>query len=224
MKKSIVVLLLSAAMIFSLYSCSTVQPQEHDSESSAISSEESTEESKEESKEETTEETFLSAEEELQLCRIATEAINDEFGDVDLSSFEASIYKFKSGEISVSYTFVLCGIRTEEGFSVELTPELEVKRTYSDNIGKYSKYLNDVEFKTAVEAAKAKIDEKATSYNETPDYYFIEEEGYLCLSTELIVNIDPPNYETEPGGTVIECGCGIDHDHIFFTERICPIS
>ncbi len=220
MKKSIVVLLLSAAMIFSLYSCSTVQPQEHDSESSAISSEESTEESTEE----TTEETFLSAEEELQMCRIATEAINDEFGDVDLSSFEASIYKFKSGEFSVSYTFVLCGIRTEERFSVELTPELEVKRTYSDNIGKYSKYLNDIEFKTAVEAAKAKIDEKAASYNETPHYYFIEEEGYLCLCTELIVNIDPPNYETDDDGTVIDGGCGIDHDHIFFTERICPIS
>lgn len=216
MKKSIVVLLLSAAMIFSLYSCSTVQPQEHDSESSAISSEESTEESTEE----TTEETVLSAEEELQIYRIATEAINDEFGDVDLSSFEASIYKFKSGEFSVSYTFVLCGIRTEEGFSVELTPELEVKRTYSDNIGKYSKYLNDIEFKTAVEAAKEKITKQVEAYGQKIEknmLYYVEIDGYVCVSTEIIVDLDPPAGQNMGG-------CGIDHDHIFFTERICPIS
>ncbi len=42
-----------------------------------------------------------------------------------------------------------------------------------------------------------------------------DEEGFLCLRAEVIVELEPP---TKDGLTL--GGCGNDHDHLFFTERI----
>lgn len=41
-------------------------------------------------------------------------------------------------------------------------------------------------------------------------------DGYLMLSGEIIVKLDPPKGNSE----YVEQGCGIDHDHVFFNERI----
>ena len=160
---------------------------------------------------------------ELDIIQISNNELTQKFGITDFSVFKITVNQFGTGEISVSYSVLLEGIFTEEQYFVNLDDDLNIIGSRASNAGKYSKYLKDSNFKTALYAAKAKIDEKAASYNETPHYYFMEKDGYLCLCTELIVNIDPPNYEIDDDGTVIEGGCGIDHDHIFFTEPICPI-
>ena len=44
-------------------------------------------------------------------------------------------------------------------------------------------------------------------------------DGYLCLVAEVIKQLEPPaSQETE--GEVVDGGCGIDHEHLFFSERI----
>lgn len=43
-------------------------------------------------------------------------------------------------------------------------------------------------------------------------YLGTDMDGYLCLCTEIIVDLEP----AEEGKT----GCGIDHDHVFYRERI----
>ena len=49
--------------------------------------------------------------------------------------------------------------------------------------------------------------------NEQGHAFFVSyENDRVCLGAEVIVPIDPPNGE---GG-----GCGIDHDHVFFSEPI----
>jgi glycosyltransferase involved in cell wall biosynthesis len=45
------------------------------------------------------------------------------------------------------------------------------------------------------------------------------EEKYLCLYGEVIRKIDPPRTETYDG-EVISDGCGYDHEHLNFRERI----
>jgi len=53
----------------------------------------------------------------------------------------------------------------------------------------------------------------------------LDSENYLYLYGEVIVHIDPPNTEIYKG-EVYSDGCGLDHDHLYFRERISlkPIS
>ena len=44
-----------------------------------------------------------------------------------------------------------------------------------------------------------------------------DQEGNLLLCAEVIVKITPA---IESGGDFMGGGCGIDHEHIFFSERI----
>ena len=51
---------------------------------------------------------------------------------------------------------------------------------------------------------------------ENSGYYLsFDDEGYLCLSCEVIVQLS--------GGADGDGGCGIDHEHKFFTARICGV-
>lgn len=43
-------------------------------------------------------------------------------------------------------------------------------------------------------------------------YLSFDEDGYLCLCAEIIVH-----FESEAEG---KTGCGLDHDHVFYRERI----
>lgn len=74
-------------------------------------------------------------------------------------------------------------------------------------------------------AAEEKLAEETAIYPENSGYYLtVDQEGYLCLGVEVIRRIDPPISEAitdEDGGEyVIEAGCNIDHEHLFFQERI----
>ena len=84
----------------------------------------------------------------------------------------------------------------------------------------YVSYLENIDI-GLLTAAEEVINNKTSAYAESPGL-FVEEygSGELYLCAEWIVDIDPPNIETTENGEVIENGCGIDHDHIFYKERI----
>ncbi len=67
-----------------------------------------------------------------------------------------------------------------------------------------------------VEAAERKISEDVSAYSNHSGFYLQITEDYLCLVSEVIKNIDPP--VTSDGYEI--GGCGYDHEHLFFSERI----
>ena len=86
---------------------------------------------------------------------------------------------------------------------------------------KYNKYLNNIDIellKTAEETINAKI----SAHPDTSGGFYlgVDDAGYLCLRTECIVDIDPPNIITAKDGTIIDGGCDVDHKHLFYSERI----
>lgn len=74
-----------------------------------------------------------------------------------------------------------------------------------------------------VEAAEKKIAEDIAEYNNSSGFYLQISQDNLCLVQEVIHHMDPPagsNGEDTPSG------CGIDHEHLFFSQRIthCPVN
>ena len=144
----------------------------------------------------------------------------------DLDDFEIDIYdrredfKFNNMNLNstdeprywIYYRFTLAGITTREWIRVEINSDFTFASMDSDEQGKYSTLLKNGSLK-AIEEAKAKIGEKVKDYEESKYYYYeIDNDSYLWLKLEMIVNRPPE--ETNNGG------CG-DHDHLFFSEKIC---
>ncbi len=77
----------------------------------------------------------------------------------------------------------------------------------------FSKYATEAAF----EAATAKM---KSPRNDPAEYYLEKDsDGYLCVCYEQIVDIDPP-VSNEWGES---SGCGIDHDHVFESQRVCAL-
>lgn len=77
----------------------------------------------------------------------------------------------------------------------------------------YTQYLDDIDL-DLLKAAEKKIREELSQYSDTQvDFYLQDREGYLYLTAEIIVDITPPSGAEDSG-------CGIDHEHKFFEERI----
>ncbi len=73
----------------------------------------------------------------------------------------------------------------------------------------YMPYVTDTLIYEAEQYLSTRIPDGSKSYG----YYLrTDGEGYLCLSVEVIVSLEP----TEEG----HGGCGIDHDHVFYDARI----
>lgn len=74
----------------------------------------------------------------------------------------------------------------------------------------YLPYVTD----ELIHAADLALSEILTDHpDDYPGVYLtFDEEGYLCLCTEIIVYFEPE----EEGMS----GCGFDHDHVFYRERI----
>ncbi len=197
MKKIISILLMALILLFALSACEQILPSR--------SNEGYTEE-------------------ELNIYKISDKAITDKFGTKNLSAFQVSIRTLADGRINVSYELKLYGIYTNEKYSVYLNPSLEVVDIHAYEVGVYSKHINDKEFEESLEDAKEKIKEQAQKYGEDIEdgmLHYTEIDGYICLCLEIIVDIDPPTYETDENETA--GGCGIDHEHVFFSEQICKI-
>ncbi len=70
-----------------------------------------------------------------------------------------------------------------------------------------AKYLKRIDV-GMLKAAERKITAEASPYEDSPRFYIDVWKGYLCLCVEVIVDLDEP------------AANGMDHEHIFFRERI----
>ncbi len=79
---------------------------------------------------------------------------------------------------------------------------------------KHEQYLDNVDVNLLKKAEK-KIIAQTSQYNEEPFFYLELKNEQLYISVEMIVKIFPPK-PSEYG----DAGCGIDHEHKFFSEKI----
>lgn len=129
----------------------------------------------------------------------------EKFNFDDPSTFEA-IVKDQGYRYYVFYRLMIQGVSTEECYTVYLDKSYNLLETKALNPGEYSKYLSDEEFLQALEAAIARLDEQTAPYTSYPHYILREEQGYLCLYVEEIVD------------------SSTGHEHIFSSEKICPLT
>ena len=143
--------------------------------------------------------------EEEALVELATEAL---WAGRDLPAkgyFKVSIHPHASdGSNRVRFTLHIGGYRTDEYYNVRVSADGEV----IEIDGGYHNYRQFIKGATAerIAAAEAGLDGQTARYGDKHSgYYFtVDDEGYLCLTCEVIVD--------KAFG---------DHEHKFFTERIC---
>ena len=77
----------------------------------------------------------------------------------------------------------------------------------------YDFYIKDIDFELLKNAEKTMTDQVSElTVEKRSSFYLRVVEGELYLCAEVIVDLEPPSED--------ESGCGIDHDHVFFKERI----
>ena len=143
--------------------------------------------------------------EEEALVELAAEAL---WAGRDLPAkghFKVSIHPHASdGSNRVRFTLHIGGYRTDEYYNVRISADGEV----TEIDGGYHDYRRFIKGATAerIAAAEADLDRQIARYGDKHSgYYFtVDDEGYLCLTCEVIVD--------KAFG---------DHEHKFFTERIC---
>lgn len=155
----------------------------------------------------------LSPEEEA-LVELAAEALWREKSYLpDRENFEVRVsHHATNGTATVRFELCIGGYGTWENYTVRLSADREVTDISGGNQN-YRQYLEGAT-PDRISAAEAALDEQLKDCgNENSGYYLtVDDDGYLCLSCEVIVYLDGPS----------EGGCGIDHEHKFFSERICP--
>ncbi len=78
---------------------------------------------------------------------------------------------------------------------------------------KQKKYINNIDV-DLLRTAEEKLNNELSQYGRAHGFYLsIDNEGYICLETEVIV-------ELETNASQSERGCNIDHQHKFYRERI----
>ncbi len=135
---------------------------------------------------------------------------------IGLDSFECKITQTSNPQIySVKYNYRLCGMHTYESYSIRLNVVeggFALIDTYGSNEGDYSQYHTMC---TPEKLKKAQAELTEQSGEESGGYLKVRD-GQLLLVTEVIVSLTPPP-GADPSG-----GCGIDHDHVFYTVVVCP--
>lgn len=146
-----------------------------------------------------------------QIKSIADPLLMQEYGMDDLSSYEFKVfYSTRNNQYSARYCLYIQGYRTYEEYTVVLDALGQPVRFSAVRQGEYSRYLKNATAER-VAAAVADIEWQTRDYEETGPYSLsVDDEGYLCLWLELIVDV--------PDGISGDCG---DHDHLFFHSRIC---
>lgn len=152
--------------------------------------------------------------EEKALVEIAAEALWAQHDLPAREHFKVSIHPHASnGSNRVQFTLWIGDHRTNESYNVRVSAEGEV----TEIDGGYHNYRQYLKGATPerIAAAEAALAEQLKSYgrNHSDGYLSVDDEGWLCLSCEIIVYLDGPAQG--------EGGCGIDHKHIFINEPIC---
>ena len=76
----------------------------------------------------------------------------------------------------------------------------------------------------AILRAEELILQQTAQYTDDPPIYLdFDSEGYLCLWVELIRDIEPPRVIVD-GEYTITNGCDIDHEHLFFKQRLSMVN
>ena len=143
--------------------------------------------------------------EEEALVEIAAEALWAQHDLPAREHFKVSLHPHASdGSNRVQFTLWIGSYRTDEYYNVRISADGEV----IEIDGGYHNYRQFVKGATAekIAAAEAGLDGQIASYGDQHSGYYlsIDKEGYLCLTCEVIVD--------KAFG---------DHEHKFFTERIC---
>lgn len=99
----------------------------------------------------------------------------------------------------------------EEGKQYLILPISKTKIRIRD---KQTEYVDDIDV-DLLRTAEEKISGEISQFTNRAGFYLQSNKGYLCLCAEVIVELDTP-VESELS---VE-GCGIDHEHKFFGERI----
>ncbi len=135
---------------------------------------------------------------------------------IGLDSFNCRVdrNRINSKVYHIQYSYKLCGMHTHESYSIRLNVVeggFALIDTYSSNEGEYSQY-HTMCTPDKLKKAQAELAELSGD-----DYSYLEvnDKGQLLLSTEVIVSLTPP-----PGTT--DSGCGIDHEHKFYSVVVCP--
>lgn len=142
--------------------------------------------------------------------------------------------------LCMAFAFVACDSRdtsakgngTPENLQVDNLPEyfteeegkqyliLPISKSKVRIENQHKNYLENIDIEL-LKTAEEIITEKMSAYIDNPCFGLqIDSAGYLCLYVEWIVDINPPNVVTSENGQIIDSGCNIDHEHIFFRERI----
>lgn len=142
---------------------------------------------------------------ELAMIALADAFIVKEYPQLSLENCRAEVMQNTKGEYSVDYTLMIGNYRTWESYHVSFNGDKTVKNSYSSHEGVYSAYLpyaTDEKIREAEEKLKTQLEK----YDTHSGFYLqIDDEGYLCLTAEVIVR------------------SANDHDHQFFSERICGL-
>ena len=143
--------------------------------------------------------------EEEALAELAAEVLWAGRDLPDKGYFKVSIHPHASdGSNRVRFTLHIGGYRTDEYYNVRVSADGEV----IEIDGGYHNYRQFIKGATAerIAAAEAGLDRQIARYGDKHSgYYFtVDDEGYLCLTCEVIVDKAFGN-----------------HEHKFFTERIC---
>ena len=155
------------------------------------------------------------SEDERRIRTVADAALLDKYDLPGWEYFDITVDYGSNGNIYVDYDFVIGDYTSYEHYQVTLSADKAVTYVDGFNAGDYSRYCRAITPET-VAAAEASLAEQMEPYagKEHSGYYLsVDSQGYLCLSCEVIVQLS--------GGADGDGGCGIDHEHKFFTERIC---
>ncbi len=105
-------------------------------------------------------------------------------------------------------------ISPENGAYILTLPKSGEKITLKNEERLYVPFISDI----LVKDAENKITDTVSEYSNNSGFYLQVTDGYLCLAAEVIKKIDI-TISTEENGYA-EGGCGIDHEHLCFSERI----
>ena len=135
----------------------------------------------------------------------------------DIYFYEISINEGKQGGFIVYYKLCFYGYDTYEHYWVNLSSDLALENVSDSEFGTYSRFISKITEESIKNAEKA-LDEKLKKYEGVSEKFLsIDDNGNLCLTVEVIVDITPP-LSDEHGNTE---GCGLDHDHMLVTELVC---
>ena len=154
--------------------------------------------------------------EDAALADRAAEILWAEYSLPSKEHFEVEVSQHASGGgATVEFELQIGGYSTWETYYVYFQTDGSVERVFDVSAGEYSRYLENATPERIASAETALSEHLAPHGDKYSGYYLsIDDEGYLCLSFEVIVELDPPFWAEEGG-------CGIDHEHKFFHERIC---